>query len=218
MTLTIGCEKSSDSETVSPDRGESEDGEDGEGGLEQISADITAEVESITASIENVDTVIEKWAEFEANENIDIALLATAVKAAYDGESVELELEVSPEIRAEIDAFLELLTETAKALGDAAKGAGEASKNIADLVVKGKMEAEKLKALNETKLKNPLLKGDSRAEVEGDLSEVERLESEIESGGQAAADSLKELAVRAAESQMQLAKAIGVQVAAAGQI
>lgn len=174
-----GCSKK-DKGTTNPD--EAAEGEvDPLVELQAIPDQIQAEVDLVLQPITDVDVVIDQVTSMPATLGVDAASLRGLAKASFDnGEvAVDVDLEIGAEAKAEVEAVLAKIRGIVTGLEETPERVKTATGNIVGLGAKATGLVTKLTAKYQAKLSNPMLKGDAKLKIQGELDMVIALDAQI---------------------------------------
>lgn len=174
-----GCNKK-DKGTNNPDDAADSDKDPLEE-LKSIPDQIQAEVDNVLQPIRDVDVVVDQVTSLPQKYNIDASTLQGMVKASMDGGKVEIsaDLGLADDAKAEVQALLDTVQGIATGLKETPQRVTTATKNIVALGAKATALVAKLQAQYTAKLKNPLAKAEAKAEIQGNLDAVLKLDTDI---------------------------------------
>ena len=148
--------------------------------LKSIQGQIQAEVDTVMQPITDVDVVIDQVTTMPSRLGVDGPQLMALAKASIDSDGgVAVEIDVSADGKAEIEALLKTISGIGVGLKETPQRAVTASKNIVALGAKAAALTTKLTAKYNAKLSNPLAKADEKAKVQAELDMVVSLNGEI---------------------------------------
>lgn len=173
----LGCGKK-DKGTKNPDEASDKD-QDPLEALKNIPTQIQAEVDGVLKPITDVDVVIEQVTSIPTRYGVDAAGLRSMASASLKDGTVNVNIQVSAEAKAEIEAMLTTVKGIATGIKATPERAATATKNILALGVKATALVGKLTAKYQAKLKSPMLKADEKLKIQGELDSVMKLDGEI---------------------------------------
>jgi hypothetical protein len=172
-----GCAKK-DKGTKNPD--EAAEGEtDPLVELQAIPAQVQAEVDLVLQPITDVDVVIDQVTSMPQTLGLDAASLRGLAKASLDNGEVSVNLDITAEAKAEVEAVLVKIKGIVTGLKETPERVKTATGNIVALGTKATGLVGKLTAKYQAKLSNPLLKADAKAQIQGELDMVIKLDADI---------------------------------------
>lgn len=176
-----GCNNKDKGSTENPDAAAEEDGDPLEA-LKGIPDEIQAEVDNVLQPINDVDVVVEQVTTIPTRYNLDAAAITGLAKAKMDAEgnaSVEIDLDVTDEARAEIETLLSTLDGIKVGIQELPQRSTQATKNIAALGVKATGLVTQLQTKYQAKLASPFTKAEEKAQIQADLDAVLKLDADI---------------------------------------
>lgn len=172
-----GCNKK-DKGTTNPDEAAESDTDPLEE-LKAIPTQIQGEVDMVLQPITDVDVVIDKIAAMPGELGVDATALTGLAKASLSDGTVEVNLDVDAEAKAQIVAVLETVKGIGLGLKDTPARVKTATGNIVQLGAKATGLVTKLTAQYQAKLASPFTKADEKAKIQGELDMVVKLDADI---------------------------------------
>jgi len=175
----LGCNKK-DKGTKNPDQAAAED-EQGDplAALQNIPNEIQAEVDGVLKPITDVDVVIEQVTTLPTRHNLDAKGLRTMASATLEDGTVAVNLDVTAEAKAEIEAMLNTVKGIGIGLKETPERATTATKNILALGAKATALVAKLTAKYQAKLSSPFTKAEEKAKLQAELDSIVKLDADI---------------------------------------
>lgn len=177
IALPLGCNKK-DKGTENPDEAADSD-VDPLDELKSIPDQIQAEIDMVLQPINDVDVVIDQVTTMPDRLGVDAAALRGLAKASLENGSVSVDLDVSAEVKGEIEAVLQTVQGIATGLKETPERVTAATKNIVALGAKATALVGKLQAKYQAKLSNPFTKAEEKAAIQAELDMVIKLDADI---------------------------------------
>jgi hypothetical protein len=174
-----GCNKK-DKGTTNPDEATAAEGEvDPLVELQAIPDQVQAEVDLVLQPITDVDVVIDQVTSMPQTLGVDAASLKGLAKASLDNGEVSVNLDITADAKAEVEAVLLKIKGIVTGLKETPERVKTATGNIIALGTKATALVGKLTAKYQAKLSNPLLKADAKAKIQSELDIVIKLDADI---------------------------------------
>jgi hypothetical protein len=174
-----GCNKK-DKGTTNPDEAAAAEGEvDPLVELQAIPGQVQAEVDLVLQPITDVDVVIDQVTSMPQTLGLDAASLKGLAKASLDDGQVSVDLDITAEAKAEVEAVLVKIQGIVTGLKETPERVKTATGNIIGLGTKATGLVTKLTAKYQAKLSNPLLKADAKLQIQAELDTVLALDAQI---------------------------------------
>jgi hypothetical protein len=148
--------------------------------LKSIPTQIQAEVDGVLKPITDVDVVVEQFGSMPSRLGIDAAGLRGMAKASFDGGEVAVNLEISAEAKAEVEALLATVKGIGTGLKEVPQRATVATKNIVALGAKAAALAAKVTPKIQAKLSSPFTKAEEKVKLQADLAAVAQIKGDIQ--------------------------------------
>jgi len=179
VAAPLGCNKK-DKGSKNPDEASDKD-EQGDPleALKNIPNEIQAEVDGVLKPITDVDVVVEQVTSIPTRHGVDAKGLKSMASASLKDGTVAVNIEVSAEAKAEIEAMLTTVKGIALGLKETPERAATATKNILALGAKATALVGKLTAKYQAKLSAPFTKAEEKAKIQADLDAVMKLDGDI---------------------------------------
>lgn len=177
VVAPVGCSKK-DKASKNPDDAAESDKDPLEE-LKGIPVAIQGEIDMVLQPINDVDVVIEQISSMPGRLGVDAKGLTALASASLSNGEVSVNLDVSAEAKAEIEALLK----TVQGIGVGLKAIPErvpvATKNIVGHGAKAVALVAKLTAKYQAKLSSPFTKADEKLKIQGELDIVMKLDADI---------------------------------------
>jgi len=204
-TTAVACEKKE--KTENPDDGAAAEGDaDPVAQLEQYQADIQAEMDKVMAPMTETELLITAMSEAPAKMEIDKAKMMSMFKASFENGTVEIsaDIEIDAEAKAELEALLNQAKELKVTFETYPETIKTSAASLVELTGKAIAQATAASASISAKLKNPMLKGEKKLELEGQLQTVTSIKTDLEGKIQEIKAMPQELPAKAAEASAKL--------------
>lgn len=172
----IGCKKKDKSQN--PDEAAESDVDPLEE-LKGIPVAIQAEVDMVLQPINDVDVVIEQISSMPGRLGLDAKGLTALASASFSDGKVEINMEMSAEAKAEVEALLNTVKGIGVGLKELPNRVPVATKNIVGHGAKAVGLVTKLTAKYQAKLSSPFTKAEEKAKIQGELDMVVKLDADI---------------------------------------
>lgn len=173
-----GCSKK-DKDSNNPDEAAAEGEVDPLVELQAIPAQIQAEVDMVLQPITDVDVVIDQVTSMPQTLGLDAASLRGLAKASFENGEVSVNLDITADAKAEVEAVLVKIKGIATGLKETPERVKTATGNIVTIGTKATGLVTKLTAKYQAKLSNPLLKAEAKAKIQAELDIVVALDADI---------------------------------------
>jgi hypothetical protein len=147
--------------------------------LKSIPDQVQAEVDLVLQPITDVDVVIDQVTSMPQTLGVDAASLRGLAQASFEGGEISVDLDITAEAKAEVEAVLLKVQGIATGLRETPERVKTATGNIVALGTKATGLVTKLTAKYQAKLSNPLLKADAKVQIQADLDAVLKLDADI---------------------------------------
>jgi hypothetical protein len=147
--------------------------------LQAIPGQIQAEVDLVLQPITDVDVVIDQVTSMPQTLGLDAASLRGLAKASLEGGEVSVNLDITVEAKAEVEAVLVKIKGIVTGLKETPERVKTATANIVTIGTKATGLVGKLTAKYQAKLSNPMLKADAKLQIQGELDTVLALDAQI---------------------------------------
>jgi hypothetical protein len=203
-TLSLGCAHKS-RDTKPP---QEETSADPMAELEGIPAAIDAEVQLVLEPIHEVDRVLEQVSTMPGRLGIEPkGLRALALASLKDGE-VAINLQLSTEARAEVEALLESVRKISVGLRDTPERIAVSTKNIVAQGAKAVALTGKLTVKFQAKMALPFVSVEEKARLQEQLATVQRIEADVKARVAEAKSTVVDLPARGTEALAKLTAAL----------
>lgn len=177
VVAPMGCSKK-DKNSKNPDEAAESDVDPLEE-LKGIPVAIQAEVDMVLQPINDVDVVIEQISSMPGRLGVDAKGLTALASASFTNGEVSVNLDVSAEAKAEIEALLTTIKGIGTGLKEMPSRVPVATKNIVGHGAKAVALVTKLTAKYQAKLSSPFTKADEKVKIQGELDIVVKLDADI---------------------------------------
>jgi len=147
--------------------------------LKGIPVAIQAEVDMVLQPINDVDVVIEQISTMSGRLGIDAKGLTSMASASLTDGKVEVNVDISAEAKAEVQALLETVKGIGIGLKEMPSRVPVATKNIVGHGAKAVALVAQLTAKYQAKLSSPFTKADEKLKIQGELDMVVKLDADI---------------------------------------
>lgn len=173
----MGCSKK-DKKSKNPDEAAESDVDPLEE-LKGIPVAIQGEIDLVLQPINDIDVVIEQFASMPGRLGVDAKGLTALASASFSNGEVSVNLDVSAEAKAEIEALLTTVKGIGIGLKEIPSRVPTATKNIVGHGAKAVALVTKLTAKYQAKLSSPFTKADEKLKIQGELDIVVKLDADI---------------------------------------
>ncbi|MBC8073032.1 MAG: hypothetical protein IAG13_32215 [Deltaproteobacteria bacterium] len=177
VAAPLGCAKQ-DKGTKNPDQ-DSKSDKDPLEELKDVPNQIQAEVDGVLKPITDVDVVIEQVSTMPGRLGVDAAGLRGLASASLTNGEVAINLDITAEAKAEVQAVLDTIKGIGVGLKETPKRATAATQNIVALGAKSAALVAKLTAKYQAKLSSPLTKAEEKLKIQAELDSVVKLDADI---------------------------------------
>lgn len=147
--------------------------------LKGIPVAIQGEVDMVLQPINDVDVVIEQISSMPGRLNIDAKGLTAMASASLKDGTVAVNLDISAEAKAEVEALLNTVKGIGIGLKELPNRVPVAAKNIVGHGAKAAALVAKLTAKYQAKLSSPFTKAEEKLKIQGELDMVVKLDADI---------------------------------------
>jgi len=203
--VPAGCSKK-DKQSKNPDEASESDLDPLEE-LKGIPVAIQGEVDMVMQPINDVDVVIEQVTSMPGRLGVDAKALTAMASASFKDGTVAVNIEVSAEAKAEIEALLQTVKGIAVGLQEIPQRVPVATKNIVGHGAKGAALVAKLTAKYQAKLAAPFTKAEEKLKIQGELDMVVKLDADIKATVGSAKDTVMSVPDKGTEALAKLTAA-----------
>lgn len=198
VVAPMGCGKK-DKQSKNPDEAAESDKDPLEE-LKGIPVAIQAEVDMVLQPINDVDVVIEQISSMPGRLGVDAKGLMGLASASLNDGKVEVNIDVSAEAKAEVEALLNTVKGIGIGLKELPQRVPVATKNIVGHGAKAVGLVTSLTAKYQAKLSSPFTKADEKLKIQGELDMVVKLDGEIKATVGTAKETVMSLPAKGTEA------------------
>jgi hypothetical protein len=147
--------------------------------LKGIPVAIQGEVDMVLQPINDVDVVINQISEMPGRLGLDAKGLTALASASFKDGKVEVNMDMSAEAKAEVEAMLKTIQGIGVGLKEIPNRVPVATKNIVAHGATAVALVTKLTAKYQAKLSSPFTKAEEKAKIQGELDMVVKLDADI---------------------------------------